>query len=234
MYSNDPLGKALVDYENNFLDNDIIVHSDLCEDDLMKISYFFRTYEQMPPIEKKALDLCKGTVLDVGAGAGCHSKYLKINHTITAIDTSKGAVKHLTKNKINSVNIDFLNFTTGKFDTILMLMNGIGIAGKLNKLSTFLNHAKSLLNQGGQILCDSTDIQYLYEDEDGGKWVDLNSRYYGEMEFQMEYKSVKTEWFPWLYIDFNTLKEKANAVGLLADKIIESENNQYLAKLTLL
>ena len=169
----------------------------------------------MPPIEKKALQLCKGKILDVGAAAGCHSKWLtENNHKVLAIDTSKGAIEYLESQNIPCTEIDFHLHSNQTYDTILLLMNGIGIAGKLHRLEPFLMHAKTLLNTGGQIICDSTDIQYLYEDDEGGRWIDLNSAYYGEMEFQMEYKSVKSDWFPWLYIDFETLQQKCDNVGM--------------------
>lgn len=233
MFEKDPIGKAIHEFEKKEKLEDIIVHSDLCEDDFMSVPYLFRSYEEMPPIEKMALDLCKGTILDVGSGAGCHSKYLvKQKMDVTAIDTSAGAINHLTTSKIKALNIDFFQLKEVKYDTILMLMNGIGIAGKLDKLSHFLAHAKSLLNHNGQIICDSTDIQYLYEDEEGGTWIDLNSNYYGEMEFQMTYKNVKSDWFDWLYVDFDTLTKVAEKIGLKTEKLVDSENNQYLVKLT--
>ncbi len=68
------------------------------------------------------------------------------------------------------------------------MMNGIGISEKLEALKPFLAKCKSLLSENGQILLDSTDIKYLYEDEDDSVWIDLNSSYYGEFQFQMHYK----------------------------------------------
>ncbi len=234
-FENDPIGKAIYDFQHGMVTEPIIVHSDLCEDDEMQVGYLFRDFENMPPIEKKALQLCKGKVLDVGAAAGCHAKWLlDRNMEVLSIDTSKGAISFLEDENYPCQNIDFHQLNNIKFDTILFLMNGIGIAGKLDRLKSFLSHAKSLLNDGGQIICDSTDIQYLYEDNEGGQWIDLNSQYYGEMEFQMEYKNTTTSWFPWLYIDFNLLQEECNKTGLHAEQIMTSENNHYLAKITIL
>ncbi|MFK8045978.1 MAG: class I SAM-dependent methyltransferase [Crocinitomicaceae bacterium] len=232
-FEKDPLGFAISDFINKEETPDIIVHSDLCDDDTMPVPYLFRTFENMPPIEKKALSLCKGLVLDVGAGAGCHTLHLKNqNFAVKAIDTSHGVIEYLKSTKIDCDCIDFLSYKSSKFDTILMLMNGIGIAGDLESLEPFLHHAKSLMKPGGQILCDSTDISYMYIDDEGAKWMDLASNYYGEMQFQMTYKTAKTDWFPWLYIDFKTLETKAKNVGLKAEMIVDSENDQFLAKLT--
>jgi 2-polyprenyl-3-methyl-5-hydroxy-6-metoxy-1,4-benzoquinol methylase len=233
-YSNDPIGLAISDYVCNNVNEDIIVHSDLCDDDILPVPYLFRAYENMPPIEKKALDLCSGRILDVGAGAGCHAQHLlSKGYLIETIDTSIGAVNYLKSKGIKSVNTDFLSFKTKGFDTILMLMNGIGIAGSLKQLPTFLNHAKTLLNPGGQILCDSTDINYMYVDDEGGTWMDLASDYHGEMQFQMVYKHAKSEWFPWLYVDFEKLSEIAEQIGFNIELMESSENDHFLAKLTL-
>ena len=95
-----------------------------------------------------------------------------------------------------------------------------------------MQHAKSLLNPGGKILCDSSDIKYLYQDEDGSMWVDLNSEYYGNFNFQMKHKNEKGPWFDWLYVDFDNLHKAAQNVGLKAKKICDNEDH-YLAELIL-
>lgn len=234
-FEKDPIGFAIHDFLQKKEVPDIIVHSDLCDDDLMPVPYLFRSYDNMPPIEKKALNLCHGTILDIGAGAGCHSIHLKKKGlSVKSIDTSKGSIDYLLSLGLDALLGDFLSFNQKKFDTLLLLMNGIGIAGSISRLPLFLEHAKSLLNPGGQILCDSTDIAYMYVDDEGAKWMDLASEYYGEMQFQMNYKDIKTDWFPWLYIDFNTLSEMAEKIGFHTEMIIDSENDQYLAKLTLI
>jgi len=232
---NDPIGQAILEFSENGFTENITVHSDLCDDDVMPVPYLFRTLDEMPKIEQLALDLCKGDILEVGAGTGCHSKILKHNGFNTlSIDTSKGATDYLSKEGLNSQNIPFLNLKGKSFDTILILMNGLGLAGKLENIGTFLTHAKSLLKNGGKIITDSTDIRYLYEDDEGGVWMNLNSQYPGEMEFQMEYKTHKSEWFPWVYIDFETLEHEAKKIGLKATKQLEDENFHYLTTLEIL
>ena len=229
---NDPLGAAITDFANNGTAENITVHSDLCDDDILPTSYLFRDFDEMPEIEQKALDLCKGKVLEVGAGTACHSKHLNSKGFETfSIDTSKGAIEFIKKQGLPCQNIPFLDYHNDLYDTILILMNGLGLAGKLNQIPTFLAHAKSLLNKNGCILADSSDIRYLYEDSDGSTWVNLNSTYPGEMEFQMEYKNHKSDWFPWVYLDFETLKIEAEKIGLKATKILENENFHYLVKL---
>lgn len=230
---NDPLGQAILDFAKTKKSKKIIVSSDLCDDDYIDSAYLFRSYDQMPDLEKIALQQCVGTVLDIGAGAGAHAKYLiEKGLDVTALELSKGACSYLKEAEIPFVQTRIQDYQGTQYDTLLLLMNGIGLAGSLEKLEQFLQHLKKLLKPGGKILCDSTDIMYLYEDEDGYLWVDLNSEYYGNFRFQMSYGKHQTEWFDWLYVDFDRLQEIAEKVGFTTKLLYESED-QYLVELTI-
>lgn len=232
--STDAIGQALLAFYNHKDNTDIVVKSSITEDDIIPIEYLFRTYAQMPVIEQKALDLCEGKVLDVGAASGCHSKILKEKRIdVTAIDISGGAVEVMNLQGIAAKNQNFFDVTE-KHDTLLFLMNGVGIAGTLNELSQFLNHAKSLLKPNGQILLDSSDIAYLFKEDDGSEWININTNYYGEVSYQMEYKNHLTEPFNWLFVDFEKLKEVAISCGLKCELVCEGEHYDYLARLSIL
>ena len=229
----DPIGRAIQEFALDRRPGDIIVTSDICEDDIIPLEVLFRTFEDMPEIEKLALKHANGKVLDVGAGAGIHATYLAdMGQDVTCIDISEGAVDYLKSIDLKAVESNFFDFKEGEYDSILMLMNGIGIAGTLANLENTLTHAKSLLKPGGKILCDSSDIRYLYEDEDGSMWVNLNTEYYGNFRFQMKYKKEKGPWFDWLYVDFDSLFQAAKNVGLKAVRLVEIDDH-YLAELTL-
>lgn len=227
----DPMGVAILDYAKTNKPDDIIVCSEICEDDIIPIEVIFRDYKEMPELEKVALSRCEGKILDVGAGAGSHALYLQSQgKDVQAIDISKGAVAYMKSKGLNAREIDFFDLKDEQYDTILMLMNGIGIAGTLANLEKTLLHAKSLLKQGGKLYCDSSDIKYLYEDEDGALWVDLNTEYYGNFRFQMKYKKEKGAWFDWLYVDFDNLFKVAKNVGLKANRLYVKDDN-YLAEI---
>ena len=234
MRVSDPIGEAILDYAENRKPNDIIVSSELCEDDVIPLEVLFRTRKDMPELEVKALELCRGDILDVGAGAGMHCLELqKKGMNIFAIESSPGASEHLKNSNIPVENVNFENFSPGiKYDTILMLMNGIGIAGTLGQLKATLLHAKTLLKPGGQLLCDSSDIRYLYEDDDGALWMNLNAEYYGNFRFQMHYKKTSGPWFDWLYVDYDSLHIIANKVGFSCKRVSEQENH-FLAQLSI-
>lgn len=232
----DILGDALLDFHNGDYTTDIITYSSLEENDVLPLPYLFRDYEHMPELEKKALDLCKGSVLDIGCGAGSHSLYLqKKGFVVSCMDQSQGAITVCKSRGLkNASQSTLLDFDHGRFDTLLLLMNGIGISGRLKHIDVFLNKLKSLLNEGGQILLDSSDIIYMFEDDkDGGYWIPEDLAYYGEVSFTMKYKNQKSDEFPWLYLDFNTLQRAAMFNGLICELLFEGEHFDYLARLRL-
>lgn len=232
----DLFGQAIYDYHFNLNSEDLITETSISEADEMPITYLFRTYKQMPKLEQKALQLAKGKVLDAGCGAGSHSLYLQNEKklAVTAIDISPKAIEVCKARGINTAYpVNILDLKGEKFDTIILLMNGIGIAQQLNKISTFLVQLKSLLNPDGQILLDSSDIIYMFdEDEDGGKWIPSERDYYGEVLFTVTYKGETEIPFDWLYIDYNTLQNAAHANGLNCELVLEGDNFDYLARLT--
>ncbi|MDL5510670.1 class I SAM-dependent methyltransferase [Arenibacter sp. M-2] len=231
----DILGKALLDYQSGNYSEDIKTYSSLDEEDIIPIPYLFRDFKKMPPLEQKALKLCKGSILDIGCGAGSHSLYLqKKGYPVTALDQSPGAIETCKQRGIEQTVLqDIQDFELQKYDTLLMLMNGIGIVGKLKNIDRFFSHLKSLLQPKGQILLDSSDIIYMYEeDEDGGYWIPDNQNYYGEVSFEMEYQGEKSEPLDWLYLDYNTLQRAANANNLSCELISQGKHYDYLAKLT--
>jgi len=230
----DIYGQALLDYQNNNFIENIKTFSTLAGDDVYPISYLFRDFLKMPIIEQTALNLTKGKVLDVGCGAGSHSLYLqKKGFDILAIDISKGAIETCKLRGIKQTKVqDIWELKKQKFDTILLLMNGAGMCGKLNKLNAFLKHLKTLLTKNGQILLDSTNVIYMFEDDDGNFSIDGNKNYYGETTFTMEYKNQKNQPFDWLYVDFNSLQNIAEDCNLNCELIQKGDYYDYLARIT--
>jgi len=233
----DLFGKAILDYQTNNQPEDLITETSISEEDEMSVAYLFRNYDEMPRIEQKALQLAKGKTLDVGCGAGSHSLTLQNdrNLDVTSIDVSENAIQACKLRGLKNARVqDIMTLENEKFDTILLLMNGTGIFGTLKETPNFLKKLKSLLNAGGQILIDSSDIIYMFdEDEDGGKWIPSDNDYYGETIFNITYKGEKEIPFDWLFLDYNTLQNAAFANGLQCELILEGEHYDYLAKLSI-
>lgn len=231
----DIIGKAFRD----FLDGDakavIKVHLDITEPDELPVSYFFRSYDKMPKWEQIAIDSCYGRVLDAGAGAGAHALELQAKGlNVTAIDLSPGAVEIMRERGVqNAFCQDFFQFDEKDFDTLLFLMNGAGMAGKLKGLKKLFSHAKKLLNPDGQILIESTDLMYLFEEEDGSYLIPIRENYYGEVSYHLEYKGNKAKPFPWLFVDFDHLAEAAQKEGFSFELLYMGETHNYLARLAL-
>lgn len=230
----DLFGKAILDYYTNNSPEDILTETSISEEDTMPVSYLFREFDEMPALEQKALQMAYGKVLDVGCGAGSHSLELQKREDIVmhSIDISENAIATCQKRGIQNAEVkDILAIESEKYDTILLLMNGSGIFRMIQETPKYLQKLKELLEPNGQILIDSSDIIYMFdEEEDGGKWVSGDA-YYGELTFSISYKKEKEE-FPWLYLDFNTLKNLANENDLDCELITNGKHYDYLAKLS--
>lgn len=243
----DPMGAAILDFQQHGKAARLRVLSSMFEEDEMPVKHLFRSTREMPMLEQKALQLAKGRVLDIGAGAGCHALALQEKGlAVKAIDISPlscEAMKLRGVKDAECINLFDPHLSSGNhsgenqeqfeggFDTILLLMNGTGIAGKIENLPALFLRLKALLNPGGQILIDSSDLKYIYENEDGSFDINLNGAYYGEVDYQMIYKDVKGDRFDWLYVDFPLLKSIAETCGLHGELVAEGEHYDYLARI---
>lgn len=230
----DLFGKALLNYHQSPNSQTLDTWTNLTDVDPVPISYFFRSFSQMPKIEQHALSLCKGNVLDIGCGAGSHSLYLQDDQklSVSGLDLSPGAIevakeRGLTKTHCSSIYA----FSEKKYDTLLLLMNGLGIAEELNGVGRLLNQLKQMLKPQGQILLDSSDLIYLFDEEEVTAWL-TDERYYGEVDYGIGFQGQKEE-FSWLYLDYPQLEQIALLTGLKCEKIMEGSNHDYLARLHL-
>lgn len=225
----DVLGTALYDYYTRTFKGKLWIHNKYGPKEEMPVSIFFRKPKDLPDLELVALQSCKGKVLDIGAGAGSHALFLqKEGLDVTALDISPKAAEVMKLRGVKSiVEKDVFQFEESTFDTLLLLMNGIGLTGKIERLKAFFQHAKRLLKTGGQILFDSSDVAYLYNGN-----LPKNETYYGEIMYQYEYKKQKTDWFTWLYIDKKLLTSIAKEEGWQTEILYEDEFDQYLVRLS--
>ncbi len=230
----DPMGAAIRDYFRQGKSAQLKVLSSLFDDDEMPVPHLFRSYDEMPALEQRALDEARGKVLDVGAGAGCHALALQERGLdVTAVDISPLSCETMKERgvaNVECVNIFNQRFQE-RFDTLLLLMNGTGIAGKLSHLPQLLSRLKQLMNPGAQILIDSSDLRYVYEDEDGVLDVDLDGAYYGEVDYQMTYRNIIGKSFDWLYADSVVLAESCRQCGLKCEILAQGQHYDYLARI---
>ena len=224
----DIYGQALLDQYRGKLKSKLWLYNSYGHPEDMPVDIFFRSEADMPEMEIIAMDLCKGKTLDIGAGVGSHALILQSKGIdVTALEISAKAceiMKHRGVKKV--INTDILQYDSEKYDTILLLMNGIGLCGDIPGLINFLDYIKDLLLPKGQLIFDSSDIAYLYKPDEF-----ISSKYYGEISYQYEYQKVKGNWFKWLYVDFDTLKAIADKGGWECEIIYEDDMDQYLVRL---
>ncbi len=222
-------GDAIADYHFGDKPGKLWVYDDVGPRVEMDIAVYFRNRDAMPELERIALDACRGTVLDIGAGAGSHALALQeAGLDVTALEISPNSVRVMNDRGVRKVlQADVFGYDAAKYDTLLLLMNGIGLAGDIEGLRRLLQHFQTLLKPGGQLIFDSSDVAYLFED---GFLPD--DRYYGEIHCQYGYKRQRTPMFSWLYIDFETLNRVTYSEGWLCELLFDDRNDQYLVRLT--
>ena len=230
----DPMGAAIYDFYKYGKADVLRVFSSQFDEDEIPVADLFREFEDMPELEQTALKLAQGRILDVGAGSGCHSFALqKAGKPVVSIDISPLSVEVMKDKGLDARLVNFYDSSyKDKFDTVLMLMNGTGIIGAIENIPNFFKRVDDLLNPGGSVLVDSSDLCYLFEEEDGSMMIDLADDYYGQLDYQMQYKDILGEPFDWLYLDFNTLAHYAEESGFKAELIAEGKHYDYLARLS--
>lgn len=230
----DPMGKAIAEYWKTGKADRLRVFSPMFDEDEIPLSTLFRNYQSMPAIEQAAIDMAEGKTLDVGAGAGCHALELQARGIdVTAIDISPLSVETMRQRGVRkALEQDFFTLQGAEFDTVLMMMNGIGIVGSLFQMPRLFQQLDRILAPGGQLLCDSSDIKYVFETEDGTYEYPNADSYYGEVDFRMQYRDTVGATFPWLYIDPRTLAHVADSYGYMTEIVKRGKHFDFLARIT--
>ncbi|MEQ8926749.1 MAG: methyltransferase domain-containing protein [Fulvivirga sp.] len=220
-----PFDAALHDLYYNGTCSELTLHNNYGNPEKMPVEVFFREEYDFTDLEIKALSLCKGSILDIGAGAGALTLNLHNNgFDITAVETSEVGCYIMSHEGAKNIICDDYRNITEKFDTLLLMMNGFGLCEKLENIPQFLNSLKSLLKKDGQVIVDSSDVSYIAEEMP-------KNRYYGEVEFCYEYEGILGDWFNWLYIHSELLQSEAAKNGWSCEIVFTDDNDQYLAVL---
>ncbi len=232
-----PLGQAIRDYHRGVTAARIVVHTNLWEDEVTPVKEFYRPDDlELPELELRAISLCRGTVLDLGAGAGRHALELqRRGHEVTALDVAREAVEVMRLRGVRDARIgDLDTLTSGSFDTILLLMHGIGLVGSLEGLRTFFKHADRHLADGGQIVCDSADLSLVMpaQWEAHRRRGDDQDRYLGEVDFRLSYEALEGAPYTWLFVDPRTLEQVADSAGFVSRVVARGGRGAFLASLT--
>jgi SAM-dependent methyltransferase len=231
-----PHGAAMRAFHQGKRDATIVVYDDY-ERDEVPIAYFFREPAEFPPAERLALDLCRGRVLDVGAGSGCHTLALQARGLqVTAVEALPELVEILRDRGARDARLTtWADLVARPYDTVLVLMNGFGLAETLSGLPRFLRKMRRLVRPDGQLIADSTDVRVRMDPEAGrtGSLVRADGRYIGELHFQLEFEGRKGAPFAQLYVDPERLGRHADETGWKTEIVsAPDEYGHYLARLT--
>jgi SAM-dependent methyltransferase len=233
-----PLGRALRDFHEGETGTSISVFSNLWAREDTPVAEFYRPEsEVLPEIERRALSLCRGRVLDLGAGAGRHALELqRRGHDVTAIDVSADAVAVMRDRGVRDARQGDLDAVRGEtFDTLLLLMHGIGLVGTLRGFRGFLDRARLALSERASILCDSADLDLVLPDlsDEVSRDFEPSDAYFGEVEFRLTYGELEGQPYPWLFIDHRTLERLAKRAGFCSTVVCRGSRGSYLARLNL-
>lgn len=225
-----PHGLAIRDYHQGDTDAEIKVHTADGDVTIYPVSIYFRKPGQLSDGDEFAISLCRGRILDVGAGAGNISLVLQqLGHEVTALDIAPHVIEVMRERGVlDTRQGDIYEFSDEQYDTLLLLMNGIGFVGNLDGLDRFFQHAHKLLKPDGQIIFDSSDLFYAEIDE--GLQVP-GYQYHGEIWYQLEYKQFRGKPYPWLYLDPDTMRMHAQEAGWEAQVLFEGVEGYYVARL---
>lgn len=229
--ASDILGKALLDYHQKRFKKPLLLHNNYGKPENQPLSVFFQNARNMPELDLYAISLCKGHTLDIGAGTGRHSLELQNNGLkVTSLDSSPCCIRLMKDRGLDHVvEGNIYDFDGETYDTLLLMMNGIGLCQTLDALIPLLKKLKSLLKPNGQVIFDSSDISYLYLDE-----MFPHDRYFGEIDYRYEYRNEMGEWFKWVYVDKETMQFMAEQVGFQCQIIYQNNRDQYLSRMTLI
>ncbi len=224
----DILGTAMQEFQKTGIRQGLEVYTSYDHKEVYDVSYFFRGEEKMPDLELYALYLSSGRILDIGAGAGSHALFLqKKGHDVTALDSSAGCVNVMLHRGVSKVfHADINNFHTKGYNTLVLLMNGIGITGNLGGFMKFLKKAEKITDKNAQIIFDTIDISYFLNNK-----PNRSLKYLGEVKYQFEYRGVKGPWFNWLYLGQKQLYEICYQTCWAPQVVFEQASGNYLVRL---
>ncbi len=226
----------------------VSVRNDFGPPEEVDVSVFFRGEEAFEDWEGVALGQCGRRVLDVGACVGAHALVLQERgHEVTALDPIPEAVRIMRERGVDDAREGTLfELPSGEvYDTVILLMNGSMIAETLTGLDRLLAAASTVLEPRGTLILDSTDLR----DAAGGGQEGPESEpeeelekgsesqpedddpYIGELHYQLSVGDHVGDIFPQLFVDPETLDERARLAGWNTEIIWSGSDGRYLARL---
>ncbi len=221
---NSLISRAVKDFIESKEEKFIKIWHNQLKEESYSASYFLRTYDKMPEYEQLALSLCQGSILDIGAGAGAHTRYLiSKNLDVTSLEFDSGfaeIIQQVENSKV--IQEDFFSYSTKeKFQTILLLMNGLGIAQSKARLPIMFDKLKDLLADNGRIIVEITDYKFSPE-------YDPTTMNDPEVTYRVMYEGSFSEEFHWLYPNLEMVSLECKRLNLKHQLIYEEDETLLL------
>ena len=229
-----PFSRALVDFYSGNLDAAFTIRRDDGFEQQVFAAPFFNV-EHYPPLEIRAMGECYGNILDIGSATGRHSlELLRRGFKVTSLDILPEMEAIMKSRGLTDVVIaDVFRFFGPRYDTLLMLMNGIGMTGSIDGLTRFLQLAHDLTVPGGQIVCDSIDVSVTTDPQHLAYRKNnlASGRLAGQQSFVMVYHGEDSVRFDWLHIDFQSFSDLCDSTDWNATLLEVEDDGHYLCKL---
>ena len=194
------------------------------------VSWYFTPYREFLPIEKKALKLARGRVLDVGCGAGRHSLYLQQRGLrVTALDISLSIAELALVRGVRDVRIGDacqpLPFREGEFETVILFGNNLGVAGTPARLVRMLREFHRITSRRGRIIATTImpsttkpiHRHYSQRNLERGRAI-------GQVRMRLVRGNHKGGWMEWLLLAPTDLMQLAAKAGWEIAHVFPHEN----------
>lgn len=230
--NNDAYGEELWGYYKFKKDFEIVERSDGYFGEPGFSSIYFSEFKDWNPLEKQAIKLAKGRILDIGCGAGRHSLYLQYKgFPVVGIDKSPLAVKICRLRglkRVKQMRIDEVGtFRPNSFDTIIMMGCNFGLMGSRNNARRILKHFYRISSQKAMIICSTRD-PYQTDEKVHLAYHKLNrkqGRMGGQIRMRIRYERCTSDWFDYLFVSKNDLISILKDSGWMVVKYLEIRNN---------
>jgi SAM-dependent methyltransferase len=198
---------------------------------------YFAPFEKWPSVERSAMQLVHGRVLDVGCGAGRVALHLQARgHEVVAVDISPLAVKTCRLRGVRNArvcSVTRIGRRLGEFDTIVMLGNNFGLFGNPRRARWLLRRFHGLTSPKARIVAESRN-PYKGATAEHRQYHQLNRRrgkLPGQLRIRVRYGYARTPWFDYLIVSASEMREIVAGTGWRVAKLIEESNPIYIAVL---
>jgi SAM-dependent methyltransferase len=202
--------------------------------------HYLNEPDQWQPHDHRALRLCRGHVLDIGAGAGRTAVELqRRGMAVTGLDNSPGAIDIARRRGLRDTvlnTVDGYAAASARYDTFLLLGNNLGLLESRERAPVFLDMLARLANPGARLIAQGTDpygttdpvhVAYHRRNQERG-------RFGGQLRLRLRYRLLATAWFDYLNCSVDELSALLAGTRWRLKSIDEQDRPYYLAVIELM